>query len=224
LSTALPPPPAADEVPAAPGLRARRRRAVREALAEAAMRLFVERGFDAVAVEEIAAAAGVSRRTFFRYFSSKDAVFFAPQERRLGRLEALLAAAEIDSPAAALAAIRSAAREVATLYSRERATVLAEHTVLREASSLYARDVELDARWEQALRRPLLAAGLDDVEAVVVSGAVLGVMRAVLRAWLATAAQADLMVLAERALLALEPLLQAAERRDDRRRSAGGGA
>jgi AcrR family transcriptional regulator len=54
------------------GLRARARRAVRAEIAEVAFALFVERGFDQTTVEDIAAAAGLSRRSFFRYFPTKE--------------------------------------------------------------------------------------------------------------------------------------------------------
>ncbi|MEU5849596.1 TetR family transcriptional regulator [Saccharopolyspora shandongensis] len=58
------------------GLRARARRAVRTELAELALEMFVEHGFDETTVDEIARAAGLTKRSFFRYFPSKeDAVF-----------------------------------------------------------------------------------------------------------------------------------------------------
>lgn len=53
------------------GLRERRQRRQRAELVSAGMRLFAERGFDATTVDEVADAAGLSRRTLFRYFGSK---------------------------------------------------------------------------------------------------------------------------------------------------------
>src|SRR3954470_9308752 len=60
----------------AEGLRARARLAMRTEIAETAFALFLARGFERTTVDEIAEAAGLSRRSFFRYFPSKeDAVF-----------------------------------------------------------------------------------------------------------------------------------------------------
>src|SRR5260370_28694509 len=53
-------------------LRHEKQEVVREALYEAAVDIFATNGFDETTVEEVAQAAGVSRRTFFRYFDSKD--------------------------------------------------------------------------------------------------------------------------------------------------------
>ncbi|MFG3161320.1 TetR/AcrR family transcriptional regulator [Streptomyces sp. NPDC048232] len=57
------------------GLRERKKRATRAALAEAAVRLAAEHGADKVTVEAISAAAGVSVRTFFNYFDTRDDAF-----------------------------------------------------------------------------------------------------------------------------------------------------
>ncbi|WP_320781232.1 TetR family transcriptional regulator [Streptomyces sp. CRN 30] len=59
------------------GLRERKKRATRAALAEAAVRLAAEHGADHVTVEAISAAAGVSPRTFFNYFDTRDDAFLA---------------------------------------------------------------------------------------------------------------------------------------------------
>lgn len=59
-------------------LRDRQRAQIRADIRRAAFRLFVERGYDAVTTEEIAAAAGVSARTFFRHVPAKEELLLAP--------------------------------------------------------------------------------------------------------------------------------------------------
>ncbi|WP_190079573.1 TetR/AcrR family transcriptional regulator [Streptomyces longisporoflavus] len=65
---------------AAPGLRERKKRATRAALADAAVRLAAEHGAENVTVEAISSAAGVSPRTFFNYFDSHDEAFLMLDE------------------------------------------------------------------------------------------------------------------------------------------------
>ena len=70
------------------GLRARKKRVARQAIAATARRLFAERGFDAVTVAEVAAAADVSEKTVFNYFPTKEDLAFAGREQGLMQLVA----------------------------------------------------------------------------------------------------------------------------------------
>ncbi|MEU3073164.1 TetR/AcrR family transcriptional regulator [Streptomyces laurentii] len=80
-----------------PGLRERKKRATREALREAALRLAVERGPDRVRVEDIAEAAGVSPRTYNNYFASREqAIVSAVTADRDARIAAAVAARPAD--------------------------------------------------------------------------------------------------------------------------------
>lgn len=73
-------------------LQARKREVVREALRVAAEELIASRGYEKVTVEDIARAAGVSRRTYFRYFETKEDVVVAGSDRFADDLLAAIAA------------------------------------------------------------------------------------------------------------------------------------
>ncbi len=73
------------------GLRERKKRATRDAIASTARRLFAERGFDAVTVAEIAVAADVSEKTVFNHFATKHDLVFAGGEERQAQLHAAVA-------------------------------------------------------------------------------------------------------------------------------------
>jgi AcrR family transcriptional regulator len=72
------------------GLRERKRQQTRQELISAAMRLFEEKGYEQTTVAEIAAAAGVSTKTFFNYFASKDEVLFPHLSGRIDAAAALI--------------------------------------------------------------------------------------------------------------------------------------
>ncbi len=75
----------------AESLRERTRRAVQSELIDAAQELFARRGYEAVTVEEIAEAVGISRRSFFRYFGGKEALVLGKYDRQGELFAALLA-------------------------------------------------------------------------------------------------------------------------------------
>ncbi len=88
-----------------PSLAERKRQLVRDELATCAMKLFAARGFDATTIEAIADAAGVSRRTFFRYFEAKEDVIIEALDELGVRLCAGVAARPPDeSPGTAIRA------------------------------------------------------------------------------------------------------------------------
>lgn len=72
------------------GLRARKKQATALALQQSALELFLARGYDESTVQDITDAAGVSQRTFFRYYPTKDAVLLTEHERREKELKAFL--------------------------------------------------------------------------------------------------------------------------------------
>lgn len=98
------------EAAASPGRREENKRRTHDALIEAGSRLFKEKGYAATTVRDIAAAAGVGERTFFRYFPSKDSLI----HQRLLELTPVLADAIRSRPTgeAPLVALRMALEDL----------------------------------------------------------------------------------------------------------------
>ena len=86
--------------PVATGLRERKKQAVKTALEQTALRLFMEKGYENTTVEEISEAVDVSTRTFFRYFATKDEVLFAHQAERLAAIRTFFAERPAHEPPA----------------------------------------------------------------------------------------------------------------------------
>src|SRR5438270_8709824 len=124
-----------------PGLRERRKRLTAAELEAAALRLFSERGFDAVTVDDIAAEADVSRRTFFRYFASKEDVLLADHFVQLSRLREAMAARPPDEPI--LTALRNALLSITGDFGDRKEKIILRGHIMRDTPSLQARSLVL---------------------------------------------------------------------------------
>jgi len=135
----------------AAGLRQRKRELVRDELAHAAWNLFAAKGYEATTVAEIARAAGVSRRTFFRYFSSKEDVLVETSDALAEDLLAAVARRPAAEPP--LVAIHRALRpvvEARLAYTDEARAII---RLLRRSRTLRRAMLERHARMEERLAR-----------------------------------------------------------------------
>jgi AcrR family transcriptional regulator len=125
-----------------PTRRERKKLATRQALEDAALRLFAAQGYEQTTVEEIAEAADVAVRTFFRYFSSKQDVLFGEvASDRIGRLRSELAARpHHESPVESVIRVMESLDIVGP---DEEQQILARLDLMRHQPSLRTRYLEL---------------------------------------------------------------------------------
>lgn len=196
------------------GLREKKKRAVEAELRRLAMELFAARGFDAVTVDSIAEAAGVSRRTFFRYFPSKEDVFFARRRDQMERLAALVASPRQGE--GAFERVRRALLELASEHVENKSLILTEQAILAQCPALVAKDLEWDRRAERAFAEALEAGASRDAasqrRARVCAGALVGALRVVIEEWVLRGCRGDLKRAGEEALDWLAPLAPEAAR------------
>ncbi|RPE42807.1 TetR family transcriptional regulator [Streptomyces sp. Ag109_O5-1] len=140
------------------GLRERKKRRMYEDVSDIAVRLFLAKGFDAVPVAEVAAAAGISKPTLFRYFPAKeDLVLYriADHETEAARLVA--EASDAESPVGVLKAhfLDGLGRNDPITGLNDHPAVLAFHTLLNSTPTLVARQYSYLERSEAALAEAL---------------------------------------------------------------------
>ncbi len=187
-----------------PGLRASKKLQVRGELAASANKLFAARGFDAVTVDEIVGAVNVSRRSFFRYFPTKEAAFFARRADQTLRLQALLAAPVGNE--APFDTVRRALLTLADEYMDQKKQILIEHKVLAKAPALLASDLEHD-RFVGLAIGACLSRGAKAPKARLAAAALMGVLRVVIEDWVAAGAKSDLKKAGAEALAMIQPML-----------------
>ncbi|MEV7393502.1 TetR family transcriptional regulator [Streptomyces sp. NPDC091215] len=158
------------------GLRERKKRRMYEDVSDIAVRLFLAKGFDAVPVAEVAAAAGISKPTLFRYFPAKeDLVLYriADHETEAARLVAGASGAE--SPVGVLRAcfLDGLRRNDPITGLNDHPAVLAFHTLLNSTPTLVARQYAYLERSEAALAEALGST----LEARLAAGQIIAVQR-----------------------------------------------
>ncbi|MEE1798023.1 TetR family transcriptional regulator [Streptomyces sp. JV176] len=183
------------------------RAAVRAELAQVAFELFCREGFDHVTVNELAAAAGVSRSTFLRYFHTKEeAVLGAFDTHGTQVADALRArpAGEDD-----WAALRRALDTVADQYRQDPAGTLAIARLVQDTPALCARQLEKQHGWRPALTEALAERGGSDGPASLVLSvrvaAALDCLNVAVDHWSESDGRLDLVDLLDEAFAALAP-------------------
>jgi AcrR family transcriptional regulator len=195
-----------------PSLRERKKLATRLAIRRAALELIAERGFSGVTVEDIAAAADVAPRTFFNYFSSKEAVLFGPDPGHIEDLWARLATDQPERSALDMLRmvladrVRAILAEVAELGGdplRWATQVKAAHADPQFRAAQAAHAAQTEARLAAALAERLGCDAARDPYPLMLASAAMGVMRATLSFWASSGGTIPLQELTDAAFQAL---------------------
>lgn len=138
----------------------------RERLERAAFDLFVEQGFAATTVPEIAARAGLSTRTFFRHFADKRDALFA--EEAAVPEQAARIIAEAPAGVSPLQIVSSGFEAVASQqFSREKDYYIARHRIIQSDAGLGERQLRNQAALVDALRTGFEERGIEPVDAIL---------------------------------------------------------
>ncbi|NUT47127.1 MAG: TetR family transcriptional regulator [Saccharothrix sp.] len=174
------------------GLRERKKLATRTALADAALRLCVAHGLDGVTVEQVANEAGVSLRTFFNYFSSKEEAVVAGDSATAAAFVQAFADRPADEPV--LQALHTALVDI--VPDRIDPERVAQLRVLRRTPALLPHQIAAFAAQERELTTAVATrVGVDptaDLYPVMLAAAVMATLRVVVGWWLDAAERPEL--------------------------------
>lgn len=140
-----------DGTPAAarPVRAGRRRSTTKDHIAGVAIELFATYGFNEVSVDDIAAGAGIARRTLFRYYPSKNAIPWGDFDVHLRELTEVFDAADPDLPIATT--LRTALLDFNTFEESEAARHLQRMRIILETAELQAYSMTLYAGWRDVV-------------------------------------------------------------------------
>ncbi|WP_405531141.1 TetR/AcrR family transcriptional regulator [Streptomyces avidinii] len=189
-----------------PSLWDRSRQAVVASIFETAMRLFAERGYEATTIAQIAKEAGISQRSLFRYFGTKEDIVCGEQEEH----GELLRAAVEAQPAAATPweALRAGFEALMDAHGSPE-QLLEITTLIFDTPSLRARYTQKRLRWQEMVLPAVtarMAAGegpVSEVRAAAVVATVFACVDAATEAWVRSGGRTDLAALYDEALAAV---------------------
>lgn len=168
-----------------------------------ALRLFDEQGFDETTIDQIASEAGVSRRTFFRYFESKTAVLWSEFDAEVGAIRSALA--DVGDDVEMMAAIRQAVLAANHYRAEDVPELRARMNLIGSVPALQASAAVRYDAWERAVSEFVavrVGQPADSLFALTVGRATLAACRAAYDRW-AVRADADLTVYLDAAINAL---------------------
>lgn len=175
------------------GLRARKKRLAQTALEEAGLRLFQQQGYEQTSIHEITDAAMMSPRTFFRYFSSKEDLLFAPTQAALDEgIRYLQQVSSTESPRAALTTIFT---HLAGLYQQQRSKFLVRYQIAMVTPSMASLYLYSLAATEPTLTETLcaqLATSMNQREMRFLVAIYMTAFRVALELWLEQETTGDL--------------------------------
>ncbi|PRY27451.1 TetR family transcriptional regulator [Pseudosporangium ferrugineum] len=193
-------------------LRARTRRAVQREIGDAALALFIERGFDATPIDAVAAAVGMSTRSVFRYFATKEDIVIGKLDLAADRMLETLAARPPGEP------VWVSLRHLFDVDDpRPQGSTAAIHRVVLETPALLAAYLQKLQEIQEAvalgLRERAAAAGrpypADDPTPRALTAAAFGCFVAAQHSWLASGASTPLADAVDRAMATLAPATEA---------------
>jgi AcrR family transcriptional regulator len=176
--------------------RAQARASVRAKIAQSVFTIFAERGFEETTATEAAEAAGVSRASFFRYFSSKEEAVFAAQEAMGEEIAAALGERPADEDT--WTALRRAFDAAVRNYELNPTETLKRVRLARGTPALRAHELERQQQWRQMISdvlAPRLRLEPGDVRAEAVAGAAMAAFAAAVFSWAEQGERADLIAL-----------------------------
>lgn len=152
-------------------------------LREAAMDLFASRGFDQVTAAEIAAAAGVTERTFYRHYADKRDVLFLGQS---AYVQSFVSGIEpLPEGAGAMDLVAGALKSASELFPDERRELsLVRHSVITANPALLERERHKSAELGDTLAELFRGRGIPEPTATIAAGSTVTIFNAAFAEWL----------------------------------------